>query len=57
MSHLKVGGSRISLSAVPSDYVQERPNSVQDTRTTTSDSSSAGKTIVSSKYSLSHLNH
>lgn len=54
MSHLKVGGSRISLSAVPSDYVQERPNSVQDTRTTTSDSSSAGKTIVSSKYSLSH---
>ncbi|XP_035216226.1 proto-oncogene tyrosine-protein kinase receptor Ret-like [Stegodyphus dumicola] len=50
MSKHKFVGSHISLSAVPSDYVDERSNSAQDSRNTPSESSGSAKAFLDSKW-------
>ncbi|XP_042905663.2 proto-oncogene tyrosine-protein kinase receptor Ret [Parasteatoda tepidariorum] len=48
--HKFVGGSHISLSAVPSDYVEEGSNSIQESRNTPSETASFGKTAIETKW-------
>ncbi|GBM44309.1 Proto-oncogene tyrosine-protein kinase receptor Ret [Araneus ventricosus] len=50
MSKHKFVSSHISLSGVPSDYVDERSNSAQESRNTPSETSSFGKAAIDAKW-------
>ncbi|XP_055932593.1 proto-oncogene tyrosine-protein kinase receptor Ret-like [Argiope bruennichi] len=50
MNKHKFVSSHISLSGVPSDYVDERSNSAQESRHTPSETSSFGKATIDSKW-------
>ncbi|CAL1260972.1 unnamed protein product [Larinioides sclopetarius] len=50
MRQHKFVSSHISLSGVPSDYVDERSNSAQDSRNTPSETSSFGKVAIDAKW-------
>ncbi|GIY35166.1 proto-oncogene tyrosine-protein kinase receptor Ret [Caerostris extrusa] len=52
MTKHKFVSSHISLSGVPSDYVDDRSNSAQEARNTPSDTSTSGKFVIDPKWEI-----